>query len=116
MMRFPMAEPLKNSFEVPMVRRLARSLAEVHPPFRAKRFVALATREFDQLELMDRARRVSNALRACLPSAYPEAVRVIIASLAQESGAPGGGPMDGFRFLPFVLFVADHGLEPGHLL
>lgn len=114
MIRFQMAEPLKNSFDVPMVRRLARSLAEAHPPFPAKRFVALATREFDQLELMDRARRVSTALRACLPSPYPEAVRVIIDSLARESGAPGGGSMDGFRFLPFVLFVADHGLEPGH--
>jgi len=114
MMRLQMAEPLKNSFDVSMVRRLARSLAEAHPPFPAKRFVALATREFDQLELMDRARRVSTALRACLPSPYPEAVRVIIASLARESGAPDAGPMDGFRFLPFVLFVADHGLEPPH--
>lgn len=67
MMRIQMAEPLKNSFDVPMVRRLARSLAEVDRPFPAKRFVALATREFDQLELMDRARHVSTALRACLP-------------------------------------------------
>lgn len=114
MMRLRMAEPLKNSFDVPMVRRLARSLAEVHPPFPAKRFVALATREFDQLELMDRARRVSTALRACLPSSYPKAVRVIIDSLARESGAPDAGPMDGFRFLPFVFFVADHGLDTAH--
>lgn len=109
-----MAEPLKNSFDAPMVRRLARSLAEAHPSFPAKRFVALATREFDRLELMDRARRVSTALRECLPGSYPEAVRVIIDSLSRESGARGGGPMDGFRFLPFVLFVADHGLDPAH--
>jgi 3-methyladenine DNA glycosylase AlkC len=93
-----------------MVERLARSLVRAHPPFKAKPFVEEATREFDQLELMDRARHVAAALRTALPASYPEAVKVILDSLAHDSSPPAKGAMDSFRFLPFGLFVAEHGL------
>jgi 3-methyladenine DNA glycosylase AlkC len=109
-----MAEPLKNSFDRSMVERLARSLVRAHPPFRVKPFVEEATREFDRLELMDRARRVATALRTALPASYPEAVKVILDSFAHDSSPPEKGAMDSFRFLPYGLFVAEHGLDDPH--
>lgn len=109
-----MAEPLKNSFNRGMVERVARTLARAHPAFDAKSFVSAATREFDRLELMDRARRVAAALRAHLPSDYPAAVQVILGSLDHDSSPPASGSMDAFRFLPFGLFVAEHGLDEAH--
>jgi len=109
-----MAEPLKNSFDRSMVERLARSLARAHPQFKVKPFVDAATREFSRLELMDRARRVSEALRAALPARYRDAVGVILDSFAHDSSPPVKGAMDSFRFLPFGLFVAEHGLGDAH--
>jgi 3-methyladenine DNA glycosylase AlkC len=109
-----MAEPLKNSFDVAMVRRLAGSLARADPRFKARAFVASATREFDQLELMDRARRVAAALRDHLPTDYPAAVEVILGSLGHDSSPAKSGSMDAFRFLPFSIFVAEHGLDETH--
>lgn len=109
-----MAEPLKNSFDVAMIDRLARSLGCAHPAFNRKRFVAAATRGFDGLELMERARQVARSLQAALPPDYPAAVQVILDSFAYDSSPATDGPMDTFRFLPFGLFVAEHGLDPEH--
>lgn len=109
-----MAEPLKNSFDRDMVERVARSLARAHPRFDAKSFVSAATREFDRLELMDRARHVATALREHLPADYPAAVEAILGSLGHDSSPPTSGSMDAFRFLPFGLFVAEHGLDDAH--
>lgn len=97
-----------------MVERLGHSLARAHAPFKAKSFVDQATREFSQLELMDRARRVAAALHGALPADYPRAVQVILDSLAHDSSPPTKGSMDSFRFLPFGLFVAEHGLSEAH--
>ena len=94
-----------------MVERVARSVVRAHPRFDAKGFVSKATREFDQLELMDRARHVAAALREHLPSDYAAAVQAILGSLEHDSSPPKSGSMDAFRFLPFGLFVAEHGLD-----
>lgn len=105
-----MAEPLKTAFDRDMIDRIARTLALVERRFPRSRFVAEATRDFERLELMGRARAVAAALRRFLPSSYREASAVIRASLAHDSASPRGGAMDGFRFMPFVAFVAAYGL------
>lgn len=109
-----MAEPLKNAFNRAMVERVARSIADAHPTFKTKAFVSAATRGFDRLELMDRARQVAAALHQYLPADYQAAVAVILASLDRDSGLPTSGSMDAFRFLPFGLFVAEQGLDDAH--
>lgn len=97
-----------------MVERVARTLVRAHPRFDAKRFVSAATRDFARLELMDRARRVAAALREHLPKDYVAAVEVILGSFDHDSSPPTSGSMDAFRFLPFGIFVAEHGLDDGH--
>src|SRR5690606_25831194 len=50
-----MAEPLKHFFSRELVRRIGRSLAEVHPKFPLRSFVRDASRGLDELELKARA-------------------------------------------------------------
>lgn len=97
-----------------MVSRLAHSLAGAHPGFKVKAFVSAATRDFDRLELMDRARHVAAALGEHLPPDYEAAVEVILRSMEHDSSPPSTGAMDAFRFLPFGIFVSEHGLDDAH--
>lgn len=105
-----MAEPLKAFFDPPLVRALAAELAAAWPAFPAERFVEQATAGLDALELMPRARHIAAAMRACLPADYSEAVRILVASLGAEHDRAEGWGMAPFRYLPHVLFVAEHGL------
>ncbi len=108
-----MAEPLKNFFSRELVRRLAAEVARVHPAFRARAFVRDASDGLDDLELLDRARHVANALRSHLPPAYPEAVDVLLRSLGPEHAGDElvGAGMAPFFYLPHVIFVAENGLD-----
>lgn len=107
----PVAEPLKNAFQRPLVVRLAATLAAVEPSFPSKRFVADATRGFDDLELLDRGRQVGRALGAHLPQDFARAVDVLVASLGPRLGQTAGNGMEPFFYLPHVLFVSDRGVD-----
>jgi 3-methyladenine DNA glycosylase AlkC len=74
-------------------------------------FVREATRGLEDMELMDRARHVARCLNAHLPSDYERAAQVIIDSLGPELDRTEGFGMAIFRYLPHVLFVAEHGLD-----
>lgn len=108
-----MAEPLKDFFDRPLIRRIGRSVAEVHPGFDEKSFVREASASLASLGLMDRARQIARALAGHLPDDYPEAVRILIASLGPEHERDElvGAGMDPFFYMPHVLFVAEHGLS-----
>jgi len=107
-----MAEALKHFFSRSLVVRLARSLADAWPAFPTKAFVRDATRDLDELELLDRARHITRALHAHLPASYPEALRVLLASLGPEHASDEleGAGMAPFFYLPHTMFVAEHGL------
>ena len=83
-----MAAPLKDLVDDRLVRQLADDLARVHAPFDADRFVRLATNGLDALELKDRAWHIADALQATLPQPYPQAARVLVASLGPSSSPP----------------------------
>ena len=106
-----MAEPLKNSFgpDIPLL--IADMVDAVYADFDRERFVSLAVDGFEDLELTPRARQVSDALAATLPDDRQQAMEIITASLGPEIEAAALTGMETFRYLPFVFFVADHGLD-----
>ncbi|HKO93692.1 MAG TPA: DNA alkylation repair protein, partial [Polyangiaceae bacterium] len=108
-----MAEALKTFFSPVLVRRLARSIAEVYPEFPSRAFVRRASQGLDELELLERGRHIMLALHASLPGSYPEALEILLRSLGPEHAAEElvGVGMGPFFYLPHTLFVAEHGLE-----
>ena len=106
-----MAEPLKNSFGPDVPARIADMIRQVSPDFDRDRFLSAALDGYDDLELTPRARQISNALAEVLPMDRDLAIRIIMDALGPEiEGAELTG-MGSFLYLPFVFFVADHGLE-----
>lgn len=72
------AQPaLKDWFNVARYRQIADLLADAHPGFDRKRFLAVATDGLDELTLIQRVRRATEACRATLPADFPEAVAVL---------------------------------------
>ncbi|MFO0676212.1 MAG: DNA alkylation repair protein [Polyangiaceae bacterium] len=108
-----MAEPLKTFFSKDLAKRIAASIAKVHPKFPSAAFVKDASAGLDGLELLARARHMSEALHAHLPDDYEDAVDVLLRSLGpvhaqDELLGVGMGP---FFYLPHTTFVATHGLD-----
>ena len=106
-----MAEPLKNSFGSDIPAIVASMVLAAHPSFDKERFVSLALDGYDQLELTPRARQISDALAETLPADRREALDIITRSVGPEIEEPELTGMEGFRYLPFVFFVAEHGLD-----
>lgn len=106
-----MAEPLKRFFNAEVVRAIAADLRRIYPAFRERRFVEDCVAGLDELALLERGWRIAEALHEHLPSTFPAAARVIVASLGPELDATGGFGMAPFRYLPHVLFVQKYGLD-----
>ena len=106
-----MAELLKNSFGPDIAVIVAGMVLAVHPSFDKERFVSLALDGYDHLELTPRARQISDALAETLPADRGEALVIVTRSVGPEIEAPELTGMEGFRYLPFVFFVADHGTD-----
>ena len=106
-----MAEPLKNSFGPDVPVRIADMVEPVFPEFDRELFLRSALDGYRELELTPRARHISNALARVLPSDRERAIRIIVDSLGPEIGWRELSGMESFLFLPFVFFVADHGLD-----
>jgi len=106
-----MAEPLKNSYGPDIPVRIAHMVERVFPEFDRELFLQSALDGYGELELTPRARQISTALAQVLPSDRDRAIRIIIDSLGPEIGWNELKGMESFLFLPFVFFVADHGLD-----
>lgn len=106
-----MAEPLKNQFGPDVPARIADMLVATDPTFPREAFIERCLRGFDDLELTPRARHISDALADFLPHDRELALRVIIDSLPDPDNSAELTGMEGFRYLPYVFFVADHGLD-----
>ncbi len=107
----PLAEPLKNSFGPDVPERIIDMVSEAFPEVYRGHFLALALNGYEELELTPRARHISDALAAVLPAERELAIRLVTASLGPEIGSAELTGMESFLYLPFVFFVADHGLE-----
>lgn len=106
-----MAEPLKNSFGADVPRRLADMLVASEPTFDGAGFVDQCLEDYESMELTERARHIAGALADHLPIDRRRALAVIVDSLGPEIEGTELKGMDGFLYLPFVFFVADHGLD-----
>lgn len=111
-----MADSLKSFFSPALVRRIAESIAAVHPEFPRRPFVKDATRGLDELELLARGRQIAGALHRHLPDRYEDAVEVLVRSLGPRHASDEleGVGMAPFFYLPHTIFVATHGLGPEH--
>ncbi len=107
----PMAEPLKDQFGPDVPEWIAAQLVTVDPSFDRDGFVARCLDGFEDLELTPRARHISDALAEQLPDDREQALRIIVAALDEENAEDELTGMEGFRYLPYVFFVADHGLD-----
>ncbi len=108
------AAPLKDSYGPEVPARIAGMVAAADPAFPADGFLRDALDGYEELELTGRARHVAAALARHLPADYGRAVATLVASLGPPLGDPetermGMAP---FAYLPYVVYVADHGL--GH--
>ncbi len=106
-----MAEPLKNSFGPDVPVAIADMIVPAYPEFERDRFISLAVAGLEDLELTPRARHVSDALAHTLPEDRRYAMEIITASLGPGIEAAELTGMEPFRYLPFVFFVAEHGLD-----
>lgn len=80
------------------------------PDFPADRFVARALEGYEALELLDRGRKIADALAENLPPDYAAAVDVLVRSLGPPLERTEGNGMAPFLYLPHTVFVAVHGL------
>jgi 3-methyladenine DNA glycosylase AlkC len=106
-----MPEPLKNSFGTDVPVLIADMIVAAYPGFDRDRFLTLSLSGLEDLELTPRARHVSDALAQTLPEDRKIAMEIITDSLGPEIGSAELTGMEPFRYLPFVFFVADHGLD-----
>jgi 3-methyladenine DNA glycosylase AlkC len=107
------AEPLKNQFGPEVPTAIAAAITQVHPAFDGDGFLAACLDGYEALELTPRARHISDRLAVFLPTDRTASMEIIIETLdelavAGDDAALGG--MASFRYLPYVYFVADHGL------
>jgi len=105
------AEPLKNSFGHEIIEWIAVGVSAADPGFDVEGFTSTALDGFEQLELTPRARQVSDALAGALDPDPATALDTIIATVRRSPADQELTGMEGFRYLPFVYFVADHGIE-----
>lgn len=106
-----MAEPLVNQYGADVPQAIARMISAVHPAFDSRKFVADVLTGYDALALMPRGKHIAQALHRHLPTDFPTAIHILLASLDQPHGRPDGLSMASFLYLPHTLFVAQFGLD-----
>jgi 3-methyladenine DNA glycosylase AlkC len=108
-----MASALKHFFNRERVETIAAQLQKAWPRFQRERFVA-ATRGIEKLELLKRAKLISEAMAEVLPRDFPATAQILIRSLGPELDPHKdvlGQGMGAFVYMPHVMFVAERGLE-----
>ncbi len=101
-----MAEPLKNLLHPGLVDDMAATIRAADDCFDAALFCAVAKRNLDRLELMERAQQIRDALFQTLPQPFIAAAKVLADSLP----TPGKPGLSGWALLPVNQFIAERGL------
>jgi 3-methyladenine DNA glycosylase AlkC len=106
-----MAEPLKNHFGAAIPRQIAAMIETVHPPFASSLFIKEALQGYEVLSLMQRGKKIAQALKSHLPQNYEKAVAILISSLGSRPMGDGTNPISSFLYLPHTVYVSEYGLD-----
>ena len=106
-----MAELLKNKYPLEVAEKISRMILAVHSTFDSKGFVDHVQQGYEQLELMDRGRKIATALKVFLPNDFEQAVFILLASLESPIEHDENNSLASFIFMPHTIYVTDNGLE-----
>lgn len=85
-----MAEPFKEIYNRKFVKELGQKIAEVQTSVDDKKFVqAICRRDWKELELKQRLRRIAEGMGEFVPSSFPKAVQILRPVAEQFSGLQG---------------------------
>src|SRR5262245_34236151 len=71
------APALKEMFDEPRFRSVAKDLSSIHPSFDSKLFLAPSRHVRPDLSLMQRLRRMTESLHATLPANYGKTIGIL---------------------------------------
>jgi 3-methyladenine DNA glycosylase AlkC len=106
-----LAELLKNKYPLAVAEKISTMIFEVHPTFDSDGFVTHVQQGYDQLELMDRGRKIAAALKVFLPDDFEKAVAILLASLSSPVERDVNNSLASFIFMPHTIYVTDNGLD-----
>ncbi|MBL9117899.1 MAG: hypothetical protein JNJ83_23015 [Verrucomicrobiaceae bacterium] len=89
---------------------LAHNIGMVHRTFDQKRFKKTAHDGLEPLGILDRGHHLAAVLREYLPTAYQDAINILLASLTPPQTATEDLGLAVFFYLPHVSFIAKYGL------
>ncbi|MGB3761561.1 MAG: hypothetical protein WBA07_35140 [Rivularia sp. (in: cyanobacteria)] len=102
---------LKTIFNSYVIADLAQRIKNTFPSFNNIAFEQDANRNLDNLELKQRSTQICTALTSYLPAEFEQAVNILIAAMGEDDNSGGLEGYYGFRFMPFLDFVAARGLD-----
>lgn len=102
---------LKDLFDERSVRAIARELRSAYPRLDERGFARDCLAGLADLELTGRASRIADVMHRHLPQPFPEAARVIVASLGPELARSDAFGLVPLQYMPHVFYVAKHGLD-----
>lgn len=108
------AKKLKDWFDRQLLSDLGGRFASLWAPFPVQRFVELAGRDLEQLEMMDRVRQIADAMAATFPGPTAENMRLLVSSMDaplphDDSGQ--GMVATGFHLWPYGEYIGGTGLD-----
>ncbi len=106
-----MSNQLKTIFNQEVITDLAQRIKKVFPPFDKVAFEQDANQNLDNLELKQRSTQICNALTSYLPLEFEKAASILIEAMGGDGNSGGLEGYYGFRFMPFLDFVAAQGLD-----
>jgi len=106
-----MAEALKNQYGPKIPHTIASMISAVYPEFLATRFLQTVLNGYEDLELMQRARKIATGLRDYLPQDYAKATTILMNSLGERLVKTEGNGMSSFLYLPHCMFVSEYGVS-----
>jgi 3-methyladenine DNA glycosylase AlkC len=107
-----MAEPLVTYYGPEIPRRIAQMIRRVYPQFSTRSFLAEAGKGYDALDLMNRGRKIADALYAFLPKDYASAIEILLQSVAEPPpDHDEESPLASFIYLPHTFYVSRYGLD-----
>lgn len=103
-------QPLKDLFDVKLVRLIGESLLAVHPQFDMAAFESAACDDLAPLTMMQRAAQFADAMAAQLPGDFAAASELLVASFGPRQTRTEGMGLRPFFYMPHSTFIAKYGV------